>query len=243
MQKPRRSAVCWPVRQHNTPNHRMQPEISSSFAESYSNNVSKDPPEGKRQYPVFNIISIKSGFLICGLTLHCRGFGSVTNQMENSSFSQVNGNWRVIRSCAYLGEPGEGHGDENYCLMRTGTFDVFIETCTCNSKDGCNSSTIVKSMPVLLLLLFAKVCVFLTRYLWHRHSETLRGLYSGDEICSTCECWRWNWEWLMRYSIWGALYNVVDGYGSQSPSLRDISIISMVIILRRSVTQQIWFCK
>ncbi|XP_003738389.2 uncharacterized protein LOC100902434 [Galendromus occidentalis] len=70
---------------------------------------------------------------------------------------KVNGNWRVIRSCAYLGEPGEGHGDENYCLMRTGTFDVFIETCTCNSKDGCNSSVALKSMSLLLMLTLAKL--------------------------------------------------------------------------------------
>ncbi|XP_072388713.1 uncharacterized protein crok isoform X2 [Diabrotica undecimpunctata] len=32
---------------------------------------------------------------------------------------KVNGVWKYIRSCAYLGEPGIG-GDERYCLLRTG---------------------------------------------------------------------------------------------------------------------------
>ncbi|XP_059475831.1 uncharacterized protein LOC132196908 [Neocloeon triangulifer] len=53
---------------------------------------------------------------------------------------KVNGKWRYYRSCAYLGEPGIG-GDERYCLMRSGTYNIFMEYCTCNSKDGCNSAT------------------------------------------------------------------------------------------------------
>ncbi|OQR67111.1 hypothetical protein BIW11_04844 [Tropilaelaps mercedesae] len=74
-------------------------------------------------------------------------------QSTVGTLMRVNGNWRVIRSCAYLGEPGEGHGDENYCLMRTGTFDVFVETCTCNSKDGCNTAhrRLTASPSVLLV--------------------------------------------------------------------------------------------
>ncbi|XP_022644425.1 uncharacterized protein LOC111260969 [Varroa jacobsoni] len=70
---------------------------------------------------------------------------------------KVNGNWRVIRSCAYLGEPGEGHGDENYCLMRRGTFDVFVETCTCNSKDGCNAGHNSTAASPLVLLIIAAI--------------------------------------------------------------------------------------
>lgn len=53
------------------------------------------------------------------------------------------GNWRFIRSCAFLGSPGEGTGNENFCTMRTGTYNVFVETCTCNSKDGCNAATTI----------------------------------------------------------------------------------------------------
>ncbi|XP_076178041.1 crooked [Ptiloglossa arizonensis] len=52
---------------------------------------------------------------------------------------KVNGVWRYFRSCAYMGEPGIA-GDERFCLMRTGTYNIFMEYCTCNSKDGCNSA-------------------------------------------------------------------------------------------------------
>ncbi|XP_014214431.1 uncharacterized protein LOC106643705 [Copidosoma floridanum] len=53
---------------------------------------------------------------------------------------KVNGEWRYFRSCAFMGEPGIG-GDERFCLMRTGTYNIFIEYCTCNSKDGCNTAS------------------------------------------------------------------------------------------------------
>lgn len=52
---------------------------------------------------------------------------------------KVHGEWRYFRSCAYLGEPGI-EGDERFCLMRTGTYNIFMEYCTCNTKDGCNSA-------------------------------------------------------------------------------------------------------
>jgi len=52
----------------------------------------------------------------------------------------VYGKWRFYRSCAFLGEPGIG-GDERYCLMRTGTHNIFTEYCTCNSRDGCNAAS------------------------------------------------------------------------------------------------------
>ncbi|XP_038222578.1 uncharacterized protein LOC119840138 [Zerene cesonia] len=54
---------------------------------------------------------------------------------------KVNGEWRYIRDCAYLGEVGI-QGDERFCLMRTGTYNIFVEYCTCNSKDGCNSASL-----------------------------------------------------------------------------------------------------
>ncbi|KAF5300641.1 hypothetical protein FQA39_LY11102, partial [Lamprigera yunnana] len=52
---------------------------------------------------------------------------------------KVHGVWKYFRSCAFLGEPGI-EGDERFCLMRTGTYNIFMEYCTCNSKDGCNTS-------------------------------------------------------------------------------------------------------
>ncbi|XP_076247071.1 crooked [Calliopsis andreniformis] len=53
---------------------------------------------------------------------------------------KVNGVWRYFRSCAFMGEPGI-EGDERFCLMRTGTYNIFMEYCTCNSKDGCNAAS------------------------------------------------------------------------------------------------------
>lgn len=82
----------------------------------------------------------------------------------------VYGNWRFIRSCAFLGSPGEGTGNENFCTMRTGTYNVFMETCTCNSKDGCNTTSTLSSWSSLLLL-FVSITfyVFDTRLLWCWH--------------------------------------------------------------------------
>lgn len=72
----------------------------------------------------------------------------------------VNGEWRYFRDCAYLGEVGI-QGDERFCLMRTGTYNIFIEYCTCNSKDGCNSSSLFSPKPVVILAL-----TFLLRFAW-----------------------------------------------------------------------------
>lgn len=57
---------------------------------------------------------------------------------------KVHGEWRYFRSCAWMGEPGI-EGDERFCLMRTGTYNIFMEYCTCNSKDGCNSAGLINS--------------------------------------------------------------------------------------------------
>jgi len=52
---------------------------------------------------------------------------------------KVNGQWRVIRDCARVGEPGVG-GDERFCTHEMGTFNIYAEVCTCARKDGCNSA-------------------------------------------------------------------------------------------------------
>ncbi|XP_065342439.1 UPAR/Ly6 domain-containing protein crok-like [Cloeon dipterum] len=72
---------------------------------------------------------------------------------------KVNGKWRYIRSCAYLGEPGIG-GDERYCLMRSGTYNIFMEYCTCNSKDGCNAAPATTSLSWLAAVSAAAVAAF-----------------------------------------------------------------------------------
>ncbi|VVC37781.1 Hypothetical protein CINCED_3A011296 [Cinara cedri] len=71
---------------------------------------------------------------------------------------KVYGKWRYYRSCAFLGEPGIG-GDERYCLMRTGTHNIFTEYCTCNSRDGCNSASAI-SYSVLSLILSPFLIIF-----------------------------------------------------------------------------------
>ncbi|XP_061388231.1 uncharacterized protein LOC133323307 [Musca vetustissima] len=55
---------------------------------------------------------------------------------------KAHGEWRYFRSCAFMGEPGI-EGDERYCLMRTGSYNIFMEYCTCNSKDGCNGASLM----------------------------------------------------------------------------------------------------
>ena len=72
----------------------------------------------------------------------------------------VHGEWRYFRSCAWMGEPGI-EGDERFCLMRTGTYNIFMEYCTCNSKDGCNSAAL--SRPKLMLISFVLLLTVLVR--------------------------------------------------------------------------------
>ncbi|CAO1346800.1 unnamed protein product [Diamesa hyperborea] len=73
---------------------------------------------------------------------------------------KVHGEWRYFRSCAWMGEPGI-EGDERFCLMRTGTYNIFMEYCTCNSKDGCNSAAL--SRPKLMLISFVLLLTILVR--------------------------------------------------------------------------------
>ncbi|XP_066992486.2 UPAR/Ly6 domain-containing protein crok [Anabrus simplex] len=69
---------------------------------------------------------------------------------------KVDGQWRYIRGCAYIGEVGI-EGDERFCLMRTGTYNIFIEYCTCNSKDGCNSASGLSVSYGIILVLWLAV--------------------------------------------------------------------------------------
>lgn len=64
----------------------------------------------------------------------------------------VDGKWRYIRSCAWMSDPLKmaRRGDERFCLIRQGTWDIHIEYCECYSKDGCNSSTKVFANAALL---------------------------------------------------------------------------------------------
>ena len=74
------------------------------------------------------------------------------NCVYDSFYISVNGNWRYLRSCAWLGEPGVGR-DERYCIHRSGTYNIHVEYCTCRSKDGCNAGETFKPHAFMLLLL------------------------------------------------------------------------------------------
>ncbi|EDS42043.1 conserved hypothetical protein [Culex quinquefasciatus] len=73
---------------------------------------------------------------------------------------KVHGEWRYFRSCAFMGEPGI-EGDERFCLMRSGTYNIFMEYCTCNSKDGCNTGA--QFAPKLLTVGFLAAVGYVLR--------------------------------------------------------------------------------
>lgn len=74
---------------------------------------------------------------------------------------KVYGDWRTTRSCGYLTERKSSFdGPINSCVMRYGTNDIFMESCTCNGKDGCNlageihkDSTLLLSFSIILSIL------------------------------------------------------------------------------------------
>ncbi|RXG71216.1 hypothetical protein Avbf_08729 [Armadillidium vulgare] len=74
---------------------------------------------------------------------------------------KVNGQWRFKRDCARLGEPGVG-GDERYCIYRSGTYNIHMEYCTCDDKDGCNTSS--SQYQVSYLLFFGFPLLFSVLY-------------------------------------------------------------------------------
>lgn len=71
---------------------------------------------------------------------------------------KIHGNWRTIRDCAFIGSPGEGTGNEHHCLYRKGTYDIYLEYCTCDSKDGCNPASHLA--PRIAFHLFAFIFAF-----------------------------------------------------------------------------------
>ncbi|KAG4065026.1 hypothetical protein HA402_004149, partial [Bradysia odoriphaga] len=78
---------------------------------------------------------------------------------------KVNGEWRYIRSCAYMRDESSIVVDDISCLMRTGANNLVMEYCTCNHKDGCNSSTLAspKIMFVYVAMIFSLGFRFLCR--------------------------------------------------------------------------------
>lgn len=80
---------------------------------------------------------------------------------------KVNGEWRTIRGCGYLGPPGDSQdAPESNCQVRHGNYDIFMETCTCNSKDGCNGVTGISQLinNRILVLMTAFSFLFLLHH-------------------------------------------------------------------------------
>lgn len=91
---------------------------------------------------------------------------------------KANGQWRTIRSCGYL--PAEKGGDSaasddpnetpspaaQTCEIHHGSYDVFVETCACNNKDGCNAATHIASHSSMLLVMsmVSVACVAMFRF-------------------------------------------------------------------------------
>lgn len=82
----------------------------------------------------FDVIEEKSFFLSFGQPAPVKPLQAT---MCRKIRQKVNGEWRTIRGCGYLGSPGDSlEGPETRCQIRHGTYDIFVETCACNSKDG-----------------------------------------------------------------------------------------------------------
>lgn len=77
---------------------------------------------------------------------------------------KADGEWRTIRGCGYLGPPGnlplESIDSSGNCQMRYGSYDVFMEVCTCNNKDGCNGSVGNLALKPITILLICVNVVF-----------------------------------------------------------------------------------
>lgn len=73
---------------------------------------------------------------------------------------KIHGSWKVIRECAILGKPGEGTGNEHHCSIKQGTYDIYHEICTCNSKDGCNSA--LKNNCKIYLIHYISSIIFIS---------------------------------------------------------------------------------
>ncbi|KOB71390.1 putative secreted protein [Operophtera brumata] len=85
--------------------------------------------------------------LILSITVQCR--------LQTASKRKVSHTYPEL-DLACAGKSGRKvgiQGDERFCLMRTGTYNIFIEYCTCNSKDGCNASFTFTPAPLLLFTL------------------------------------------------------------------------------------------
>ncbi|XP_021951888.1 uncharacterized protein LOC110848860 [Folsomia candida] len=72
---------------------------------------------------------------------------------------KIEGKWRFIRGCAFLGEPGIG-GDERFCRRYLGSYDLYTEDCLCRSKDGCNGAISTKHSLTEFTIIVSSLTLF-----------------------------------------------------------------------------------
>ncbi|CAG0923806.1 unnamed protein product, partial [Notodromas monacha] len=89
---------------------------------------------------------------------------------------KVDGQWRFIRSCAFVDNPGLD-GDERYCRILEGTFNIHVEHCECKGKEGCNAAHSLSPSPTVNLIPFIWAGLFCAAALpaiRHRFSDGIR---------------------------------------------------------------------
>jgi len=86
---------------------------------------------------------------------------------------KANGQWRTIRGCGYIDPPTEEDNSNlaNNCEMRYGTSDVIMESCSCNNKDGCNSSPTRSGLNPLTVKLMVAISSLLLPLVAHQDAE------------------------------------------------------------------------
>lgn len=116
----------------------------------------------------YDVIEEKSFFLSFGQPAPVKPLRAT---MCRKIRQKVNGEWRTIRGCGYLGPPGDSQdGPDSNCQKRHGNYDIFVETCACNSKDGCNAATGILTSTSSKYLIFIPVLTFLSFLYQHTNS-------------------------------------------------------------------------
>lgn len=105
----------------------------------------------------------------CKIEKDRKHLGNLKATMCRKVRQKVEGNWRYLRSCAWLGEPGVGSAggytpDERYCIHRSGTYNIHVEYCTCRSKDGCNGAESVRVSKVVFVILASTLAWITSKY-------------------------------------------------------------------------------
>lgn len=123
----------------------------------------------------YDLVEEKSFFLSFGQQPTARPLRAT---MCRKIRQKVNGEWRTIRGCGYLGAPGNSapeSSETNNCHIRHGNYDIFMESCACNSKDGCNASIgkldIGASHLILLLSSLATTMLYFISNLNNHHHQ------------------------------------------------------------------------